>query len=548
MVGPNRLCRVGADGAEAGSPAVSYRPGTWMAVVAPGIWLLVDAGPKEPLLRRAWEIAGGADGVEQIERLVRAEVATTPRHLLLAVADGNGLIVLLAGEGVAVVGPGPAGEMRCPTGVLIAEYRLARHPARLVLRGGRRAEEVGLPIASGIARAAEVRLDWVAVADEDEDKEQPSSAVAPAGPIGFVAADPDSTLLPPSIEEPAVVDAGPDEPGTDRSEPGQPARAPVAGVMADDADEGYDHLFGRTLSRTVEDAAVRGEEPVAGPVEPSPISGAAALARAVVASAPDLPAESPAVVAPAGTRPAREPPTPTPPLVRASTTGLIDAVPWSATGDSPAVAMPGASGPPLSPDSHLSSALHPSPAMPVTPVEPDEVGLTVSRAAQKALLEQFAALPTSPGGPTVHAVRCPAQHPNPAHAGTCRICGAPIDEQLPVTVPRPVLGRLRLSTGDEVSLDRGVLMGRGPTEGRHVGGERPHVVKLASAGHDISRNHLEVRLDGWHVLVTDLDSTNGTLVTRPGRPPERLRPDQPSMIEPGTVVSLADVTFTYEVT
>ena len=38
------------------------------------------------------------------------------------------------------------------------------------------------------------------------------------------------------------------------------------------------------------------------------------------------------------------------------------------------------------------------------------------------------------------------------------------------------------------------------------------MVKLPSADGDISRTHLRVSLDGWHVLVTDLNSTNGTLV------------------------------------
>jgi pSer/pThr/pTyr-binding forkhead associated (FHA) protein len=117
-----------------------------------------------------------------------------------------------------------------------------------------------------------------------------------------------------------------------------------------------------------------------------------------------------------------------------------------------------------------------------------------------------------------------------------------------VSVPRPVLGQLRLSTGDVVTLDRGVLMGRRPVEGRQAK-ERPHLVQLDSPDQGISRNHVEVRLDGWHVLVVDLNSTNGTLITRPGQQPERLRPEQPTMIEPGTVVTLADdITFVYEAT
>ena len=75
------------------------------------------------------------------------------------------------------------------------------------------------------------------------------------------------------------------------------------------------------------------------------------------------------------------------------------------------------------------------------------------------------------------------------------------------------------------------------------------MVKLASPGNDISRTHVEVRLDGWHVLVVDLGSTNGTVVSLPGRQPQLLRAHDPLAVEPGTVVSLADeMSFTFEVT
>jgi hypothetical protein len=115
-----------------------------------------------------------------------------------------------------------------------------------------------------------------------------------------------------------------------------------------------------------------------------------------------------------------------------------------------------------------------------------------------------------------------------------------------VTVPRPVLGVLRLSTGDVVMLDRGVVMGRNPRTD-FEGEERPHIVRLPSGDDEISRTHLQVSLDGWHVLVTDLNSTNGTLVTLPRGDPELLRPGEPFRIQPGTVVTLADeIYFRYE--
>jgi hypothetical protein len=157
-------------------------------------------------------------------------------------------------------------------------------------------------------------------------------------------------------------------------------------------------------------------------------------------------------------------------------------------------------------------------------------------------------------GPVVPALLCPNGHVNPPGGGVCRRCGSPLPHD-PVPVPRPVLGVLRLSLGDVIMLDRGVLMGRNPRTdfagadgfGGSAGGERPHVVKLPTGDGDISRTHLRVTLDGWHVLVTDLNSTNGTLVTLPGRETLQLRPGEPLPIQPGTVVTLADgIDFRYE--
>ena len=114
---------------------------------------------------------------------------------------------------------------------------------------------------------------------------------------------------------------------------------------------------------------------------------------------------------------------------------------------------------------------------------------------------------------------------------------------------RPALGVLRLSTGDVVSLDRGVLLGRAPKVNVDpTGPQRPHVLRLASPDNDISRNHAEVLLAGRQVIVRDLGSTNGTTVALPGQEPIRLRPNDQQVIEPGTVVTLADeISLTYEV-
>lgn len=82
---------------------------------------------------------------------------------------------------------------------------------------------------------------------------------------------------------------------------------------------------------------------------------------------------------------------------------------------------------------------------------------------------------------------------------------------------------------------------------RHPG-LRPHVVKVASPLRDVSRNHLEVILEGWHVMVRDLGTTNGTTVTLPWSRPVQLVGHDQQVLEPGAIVALADeVTFTYDV-
>jgi pSer/pThr/pTyr-binding forkhead associated (FHA) protein len=99
---------------------------------------------------------------------------------------------------------------------------------------------------------------------------------------------------------------------------------------------------------------------------------------------------------------------------------------------------------------------------------------------------------------------------------------------------------LRFSNGAEVVLNKPVIAGRAPRAERVTGSELPTLVTLPSPEQEISSSHVEVRLDGWHVLVVDLGSTNGTVATVPGQRPERLRPGEPFSIPPGTTVALAD--------
>jgi hypothetical protein len=120
-------------------------------------------------------------------------------------------------------------------------------------------------------------------------------------------------------------------------------------------------------------------------------------------------------------------------------------------------------------------------------------------------------------------------------------------DQLPSVPPRPKLGVLRLSTGDVITLDRDVVLGRAPTSTEERPAAKPNLVQLPHAGDDISRNHVRVHIDDSAVFVTDLGSTNGTTATPPGGPRMVLSPNVSVEIVSGTVISLADVvTFRFE--
>lgn len=142
-------------------------------------------------------------------------------------------------------------------------------------------------------------------------------------------------------------------------------------------------------------------------------------------------------------------------------------------------------------------------------------------------------------GPQVLAVLCEKGHPNPTHASSCRICSSPLSNSS-VTVPRPDLGRIVLSTGEEVALDQDIIIGRRPRSTPNAGRAPARLVIVPSPGKKISRSHCELRIDDWDVRLHDLGSQNGTLLMRPGQAPVRLDGSVAIVLTPGDVVELSE--------
>ncbi|WP_186347772.1 FHA domain-containing protein, partial [Nocardioides deserti] len=121
--------------------------------------------------------------------------------------------------------------------------------------------------------------------------------------------------------------------------------------------------------------------------------------------------------------------------------------------------------------------------------------------------------------------------------------GIPGQPQAPAVTSRPV-ARLVISHGETVDVDRAVLVGRAPEARRFTSTEQPRLVTVPSPQQEISSTHLEVRpgsgADHGLAVVTDLGSTNGTVLVQPGLGPEDLQPGVAVQLIPGAVIDLGD--------
>ncbi|SFC88519.1 FHA domain-containing protein [Nocardioides terrae] len=128
----------------------------------------------------------------------------------------------------------------------------------------------------------------------------------------------------------------------------------------------------------------------------------------------------------------------------------------------------------------------------------------------------------------------------------------PLHEPEPEAAPEPEeswdhpapVAHLSFSSGAEVDVDGLVVIGRAPDAGRFPADEEPTLVAVPSPHSEISSTHVEVRpgtgADHGSAVVTDLGSTNGTLLIQPGQRPEELRPGVPVVLESGALIDLGD--------
>ena len=532
-----------------------YVTGTARAVVRGGTVVVLPGPVEASLVEQVWDQLGADAGVVEVLQVLTgafgSSLRTVPPFVVAVVADrrvhvaarGRVTVTLeldggerlrVEGEGVTtwservlddvvellvradagVVAPldeSPAGEpllgdaatLPLVSGVVLAgavAWPLAERPARPAAEDSQDSvDDVGIVPSVDVAPVD--RPSWGTTVGPAAAEPAPAvePAAAPLGALGATLRLPEETIAP----EPESHAPGPqvpvDEPATALDEP-----------SADDADDDYAHLWGSTILRTVEDAAVRTEDD----------------------EEHEEPA-SPAPVAPPGDE-------------------LIAGVPREWTGATPAAAHRAATvvdpdgepteaeGGPASGLDHDGHTVHSSAIADLRAAAQD-----AGASAPVPPPPSFSA-PPGPGQQQILARTCAQGHANPPSRDACAVCGGPLEGDAELAI-RPPLGRVLVSTGQTVELDRPVVVGRRPRTPRSQAADLPRLVTVPSPQQDISRSHLEITLEGWHVLVSDMATTNGTTLLRAGQPPRRLHPSEPVLVVDGDVADLGDgVTLVFE--
>ena len=375
-----------------------------------------------------------------------------------------------------------------------------------------------LPLTEGVVRLSGMRIALgraaPSAASQDAPPEHGQRTESLPGPTADHTAVPIAThqgpaqVTEPVPEQTPVPEQAPvPEPGSADAVASAAQQKPASGqpraAEQEPADETASEVTG-VYEPFVPDGPASDVPPV--PAEPTVPDGPAS-------DVPPVPAEPTVPDGPAPDVPPVPDLSPVPETPPAAVPGLIDSVPWLRANSVPAR-------PPLPP--HPAVPPHPPTAAPATAPTPaafatpdgdhggnhdgDHDGNTLMRSS----LTENLAVAGTPGqrgtpetvpagtGPLVLGRACAQGHANPPVASACLTCGAALTQE-PRQLRRPALGQIRFSSGEVVTLDRPVVIGRQPSVSRVQGGVMPRLVQVASPGGDISRSHVEVRLEGWHV-------------------------------------------------
>jgi hypothetical protein len=468
----------------------TYTPGDWVLLSGPTSLVLLEPPAPEhsSMINMLWEEVVASSSMSDLaDRLATFPFNSLPSFAAFFWTE-NGMRSLVRGS-VSVVDLASGVTVAQGEGIQTwSEVGLQRVSQVLVETQSNNGTRLELPLIVGAVRASSVRLD----ASPPARVSSPQRAAAPEAARAY--------------ETPAEVPPP-------RREAAEPIEAPPAGAAVTGVPAGAE-LDAAPVRAELEDvqpeAAVEAPDPgprteflpdpFADDLEPPPPPAAAAPPGPPFAEPAPVPAFAEPAPAPAFAEPAPEPEPREPVSPR-----RLAAEPEADNAD---------------------TEMMPPPYVPAAPEPPAPA---TSPATETGLSDNS----------LIMAVVCQYGHASPQNATHCRTCGSPIAPQGPQLVPRPVLAVLRSSDGTTADVDRAVLIGRAPSAQRSSA-RAPRLMTLPSPGHDISRTHVEVVPEGWQIVVTDLHSTNGTVLAHPGGDRQQLTPGEATQVQLGSVLELGD--------
>jgi FHA domain len=529
--------------------SANYTAGTWLGICRSRTVVFLGPGTPSALVQSLWDLLEDAPEVPDVLHAVTSSfgvsLAKIPPFGIVDFRDT--LRVFLRGDlDLTVQLPGGPVELHGRDVTTWTERRFDL-PEWFRLTAGGNGPGTVLPLTEGVVLVQSLTVAVTASSAEAPDIVVPEPAVTPEPAEPVESAEPRVSAE--TVMELMDDDSpyGAETAAVERDAQAEPSEVePIRALEqvqmpADEQTGAYDHLWEKTVIRSVEDAAIR-DEP-----EDSDASAAPQAAGADADAGPDAPVPN---------SPVPNPPVPSAPLPNLAVPatfrsadvpapgvgggmtggGLIDSVPWRTGGNSvPAPQVPQ----PVNRSEVPAPATEPS-------VDPD--GFDADHDGQTIMKSDLAGggaspepvqQPESGAGPLVLALVCGSGHANPPTHAQCAVCALPLPPDA-VQVARPRLGRMRVSTGELVDLDQSLVIGRQPSVSRVQGGVMPRLVQVSSPGGDISRSHVEVRLEGWHVMLCDLKATNGTVLVREGQQPRRLAQNEMAILLDGDIAELGD--------
>ncbi|KQZ23425.1 FHA domain-containing protein [Microbacterium sp. Root553] len=537
-----------------------YRPGQWYLIVIPGALVALPPDVHNDLVSRLWERLPVEKTLASVMDVLTTAaggsfVALPP--FAAAVVEGSAVRIALRGGVVARVSSetGAAYELSGAEVTTWSEHFVG-DATRIEITVEETDAAAVLPVQSGIVRAA------AASAELEVDDAAPIAAALGSTPrIDPVESGASAAALAGGAAPALALFGGPSSPSVDGT-PDLPGAATSAAVAEP--------------AEPVAEEQTEPEEPT-GPEEPA-VEEPAVEEPAVEELAPVEPDEPTETAEPAADEPAADEPAGDEPAGDEAAADEAFDLPEETIVSAPAapVAAVGAIPPP--------PAIPDLPGAPLLPPLPDDARADETIAGENGLDEhtweppQRSSAPQNdldeieqlfdetlqggsdgPEGSEVPPASTVAPAPALGDHDGATITSAELDDlrrrqSVSDDVATQVLdavpaghGRIRVSSGQVVELDRTVIIGRRPRSTRASGHDLPHLVAVDSPQQDISRNHLEIRPDAGTVVVIDLRTTNGSTLVRPGAEPMRLHPGEQTLVLSGDVVDLGDgVTVLFE--